>query len=300
MNQNFQLGGWKGWSSGESLREQAMRLPSRPGRDTLFTRALKARWKRMGSMSIEVEQVPLETILPLRELYRREMNCQIIHDSLPRRGFGNLFQIREGGQVVGYGFVMGYQDEPKDMIREFFILPSCRGAAQPLFRQLITASQARRIFTQSNDILLTLMLYDCATQITSETILFHDALTSHLSVPGVVYRPVGPDDEGKIFEHKVEPLGDWALEREGVIVATGGILTHYNPPYGDLYMEVEPSHRRQGLGGYLIQELKRTAYATGRVPAARCNVENTASRTTLQKARLLPCARLLSGVIGPL
>ena len=73
-----------------------------------------------------------------------------------------------------------------------------------------------------------------------------------------------------------------------MIVATGGILTHYNPPYGDLYMEVDPAHRRQGLGSFLIQELKRTAYATGRVPAARCNVANTASRATLQRPACCP------------
>jgi hypothetical protein len=40
-------------------------------------------------MSIDVTPVPLEEVLPLRELYRREMNCQIVHDSLPRRGFGD-------------------------------------------------------------------------------------------------------------------------------------------------------------------------------------------------------------------
>ena len=39
-------------------------------------------------------------------------------------------------------------------------------------------------------------------------------MTSHLSVHGVVFRPVGPDDEGRIFEHAVEPPGDWALERK--------------------------------------------------------------------------------------
>ena len=68
-------------------------------------------------MSIDVTPVPLEEVLPLRELYRREMNCQIVHDSLPRRGFGDLFLLRSDGRLAGYGFVMGYQGEPKDMIR---------------------------------------------------------------------------------------------------------------------------------------------------------------------------------------
>ena len=135
-------------------------------------------------MRIDVSLVPLEEILPLRELYRQEMNCQIVHDSLPARGFGNLFLLRLGGSVAGYGFVMGYRGEPKDMIREFYVLPEYRGRALSLFRQLIATSQARRIEAQTNDVLLTLMLYDCATEITSNTILFHDALPDKHKHPG--------------------------------------------------------------------------------------------------------------------
>jgi hypothetical protein len=55
-------------------------------------------------MTIDVSPVPLEDVLPLRELYRHEMNCQIVHDSLPGRGFGNLFLIRADGCVAGYAF----------------------------------------------------------------------------------------------------------------------------------------------------------------------------------------------------
>ena len=34
----------------------------------------------------------------------------------------------------------------------------------------------------------------------------------------------------------------------------------------------------------MVQEIKRACYDRGSVPAARCNVDNTASRKTLQKA----------------
>jgi hypothetical protein len=64
-------------------------------------------------------------------------------------------------------------------------------------------------------------------------------------------------------------------------------------------MEVDERFRRRGYGSFLIQELKRASYEAGLIPAARCNVENAASRATVQKAGLLPCARLLSGVIAP-
>ena len=64
-------------------------------------------------------------------------------------------------------------------------------------------------------------------------------------------------------------------------------------------MEMAEPLRRRGYGSYLIQELKRVAYEMGKVPAARCNVTNAASRATLQKAGMLPCARVLTGVLKP-
>ncbi len=249
-------------------------------------------------MKIEVSPVPLEDVLPLRQLYRREMNCQIIHDSLPGRGFGNLFLIRTDGRVAGYGFVMGYGGEPKDMIKEFYVIPAHRGSALPMFRRLIETSQARRIEAQTNDVLLTLMLYDCASEITSDTVVFHDALTTSLDAHGATFRKATDADKENIFEHKGEPVGDCLLEVDGAIVATGGFLTHYNPPYGDIYMEVDEPFRRRGYGSYLIQEVKRTCYEMGKVPAARCNASNAASRAALEKAGLLPCARKLSGVLS--
>ena len=111
------------------------------------------------------------------------MNCQIVHDSLPRRGFGDLFLIRVDGRIAGYGFVMGYRGEPRDMVQEFYVLPAHRGSALPMFRRLVEASGARRIEAQTNDVLLTLMLYDCAGDIASDPVVFHDALTTSLRPP---------------------------------------------------------------------------------------------------------------------
>ena len=58
-------------------------------------------------------------------------------------------------------------------------LPS-GGSALPLFRQLIATSQARRIQVQTNDILLTLMFYDFATDIASDTVVFCDSADDKL------------------------------------------------------------------------------------------------------------------------
>jgi GNAT superfamily N-acetyltransferase len=141
------------------------------------------------------------------------------------------------------------------------------------------------------------MLYDCAGKIESDTVLFQDAFTTNLTVPSVTFRRIAESDS--MFPHKVEPEGEWMIEVGREVAATGGILFHYNVPYGDIYMEVAEPFRRRGYGSYLVQELKRTCYEMGNVPAARCNASNTASRATLQKAGLLPCARLLTGTLTP-
>ena len=246
-------------------------------------------------MPIEVTPAPLEAILAMREEYRREMSCQIVHDSWHARGFTTSYLLGADGRTVGYGAVGGPPREAKDIVKEFFVWPPDRGLALPLFRELVAASGARRVEAQTNDTLLLLMLYDCAEAVTSDTILFADGATTSLAAPGATLRPLTEADRAGVFPHTREPVGEWGLECGGEIVATGGPAFHYNPPYGDIYMEGAAPHRRRGLGSYLVQELKRVCYETGRVPAARCSQDNVASRRTLERGGMFPSARILSG-----
>jgi GNAT superfamily N-acetyltransferase len=177
------------------------------------------------------------------------------------------------------------------------MLPAYRAAALPMFRQLLEVSQATHILAQTNDRLMLLMLYDCGAEITSNTILFEDALTTHLTCPTGILRQVTEADKKQLDENGLDSGADWMIESEGVAVATGGVLFHYNPPYGDIYMAVHEAYRRRGYGSYLVQELKRIAYEMGKTPAARCNVANVGSRKTLQKAGMLPCGRILLGEV---
>lgn len=230
-------------------------------------------------MKIEVARVDAREVAPLRELHRQEMNCQIVHDSFLGRGFSDPYLICVGGRLAGYGLVAN--KHYPDTVDEFYTFPAYRAAALPMFRELLQVSQASRIRVQTNDRLLLMMLYDCATNITSEAILFEDGYSTYLTCPAGALRP-GPE-------------GDWVIENDGVTAAKGGVLCHYNPPYGDIYMEVDEAYRQRGYGSYLVQELKRIAYEMGKKPAARCNVDNLASRRTLQKAGMLPCGRILLG-----
>lgn len=93
---------------------------------------------------------------------------------------------------------------------------------------------------QTNDRLLSVMLHTWARDIASERIVFEDRLTTFRTLDGVVFR------------HRTEPEGDWVLEVNGTVAATGGILHHYNRPYGDIYMEVLEPFRHRDFGSFLV------------------------------------------------
>jgi GNAT superfamily N-acetyltransferase len=249
-------------------------------------------------MLVDVSLVPLEEVRALRDLYRQEMNCQIVLDSWHGRRWVDSYLFRIDGRVAGYGLVGGVRANPKDVITEFYVLPLHRAAALPLFRRLAVVSRAQSVEVQTNDMLFTLMVYDCVSPIESRVILFHDAVTTNLTVPGAVLRKVTEADKEQIVGQKLDTDAEWLIEANGAVTATGGILFHYNVPYGDIFMGVAESFRRRGYGSYLVQELKRTCYEMGRIPAARCNASNEASRATLQKAGMLPCARVLTGIVA--
>ena len=243
--------------------------------------------ERGTSIDIQVRKTEFAEIAPLRALYRHEANCQIVRDSILGRGFADPYLILVDGSVAGYAGV--WNEHFKDRVMEFHALPQWRADTLPMFRELLAISGATHIEAQTNMPLMNNLLCDFATNISVENILFEDGPATNLSCPGAVFGPREADEEG--------PGGDWVIRVNGKLVAAGGVMDHYNPPYGDIYMKVIPGARRQGIGSYLVQELRRESYEGGRRPAARCDHDNEASRRTLQRGGLLPCGRLLAGEV---
>src|SRR4051812_10794803 len=82
-------------------------------------------------MTNDVELVPREVTLALRELHRKEMDCQIILDSWHGRGWVDSYLLRIDGRVAGYGLVGGVRDEPRETVTEFHVLSAHRGRSLP-------------------------------------------------------------------------------------------------------------------------------------------------------------------------
>jgi GNAT superfamily N-acetyltransferase len=248
-------------------------------------------------MQLSANAVSVQAILPWRDLFRAEMQCQIVHDSLhAREGWTQSYQLNVGPVAAGYGAIaIGGPWKGTRTVFEFYIIPDHRSRVFDLFAVFLEAAGATAFEVQTNDGLLTAMLHLWCRTATSEKIVFQDRLLTAFPANGVIFRRLTPADVAGNFAHHDEPPGDWLLEVDGAIAATGGILFHYNRPYGDIYMEVAAPFRRRGLGSYLVQELKRVCYEGGSVPCARCSPANLASLKTLQKAGFVPCAHILVG-----
>jgi len=251
-------------------------------------------------VELSAKPASLEGILPWRDMYRLEMSCQIIHDSIHSRpGWTQEYALFAGRVAVGYGSIaIAGPWKEKPTLYEWYVVPQYRSRMFDLFSPLLETSGAATIETQSNDPLLTVMLHTFAQSVTSESILFHDKLTTAHSPHGAIVRRATPDDAAQLLSHELDAEANWVVEVERKVAAAGGVLFHYNRPYGDIYMKVAEPFRRRGLGSYLVQELKRVCYEQGNVPAARCNPTNIASRKTLQKAGFVPCGHILSGSVS--
>jgi len=165
---------------------------------------------------VSATPVGVDAIVTLRDEYRREMACQIVHDSWHRRGFTQSYLLQWDGEIVGYGSAGGVARDARNIVKEFFVRHASRGMALPLFRALVDASGAAVVEAQTNDRLLLLMLYDCATEITTDTILFaDDTTTHHPAPPGTALRRVEEADRRTVFVHTIEPVGDWGLSVAG-------------------------------------------------------------------------------------
>ncbi len=250
-------------------------------------------------MDVSATITSLERIRLWRDTYRLEMNCQIIHDSIHGRpGWTQEYLLAVAGTPVGYGSVaVAGPWTGRPTAYEIYVVPDGRVRLFDLFHTLLIASGAVAIEVQSNDTLATAMLHAFATHATSESILFHDQVTTSYVMAGAAFRQPTPPEAPDVAADQHRWHG--VVEVDGQVAASGGVLFHYNPPFGDIYMDVAERFRRRGLGTFLVQELKRVCYEGGRVPAARCRPDNLASRRTLQKAGFVPCGHILTGVVAP-
>lgn len=245
-------------------------------------------------MDVRAARGSVTDIAALRPLYLRELNAQMRYDSVHARGWSDVYLLHVGHHLVGYGASRS-QEQVRDTIFEWFVLPPWRDHATGLFAALVSASGATLIEAQSNDPCLYPMAQCWGVDLRPTVYLFEAGPIADLGGPGVV-RPRADGDQPMTRDSE---LGSHVLEIDGEIVASGGFLLHYNHPFADVYMDVHEAHRRRGYGARVVAGVMRACWLAGRIPAARCNIDNVASRATLRKAGMREIGQMMFGPLAP-
>ncbi len=251
-------------------------------------------------MDFRVVECDFERIRVLRSEHLKEMHCQVVRDALHRRpGWAQWYVSEVNGAPVGYiAVAMGGAWSGARTVFEYYLRPELRRSVHEVFIALIESASVRDIVLQTNDRLLTAVASSGIAELREVSILFSDGGATRLTAPQLKLGLTNDFPESSLFKHKVEPVGEYALLDDRTVIATGGILTHYNRPYGDIHMEVREDRRRCGYGSFFVQELKRIAFERGHEPCARCDVGNIASLRALTKAGMQECGRILEGKLS--
>jgi hypothetical protein len=140
-------------------------------------------------MALNAIKTSLQEILPLRNLFLQENNFQIRYNAQHERGWSDSYLITHNEEKIGYGSVAGKDNiRDRDSIFEFYIIPSFRKFASPAFLELIHTSRAPFITCQSNDLLLSWLLFEYAQSIHADTVLLREDFTSSLYIDNLIFR----------------------------------------------------------------------------------------------------------------
>ncbi|GAA4088501.1 GNAT family protein [Mucilaginibacter panaciglaebae] len=237
-------------------------------------------------MKLKIIKTSLAQVQPFRDLFLAESRFQFVYNKCHGAGWADTYLFTIDETPIGYGSVWGKNNRAdRDAIFEYYLLKPFRKFTDKVFPEFQQVSGAPFIECQSNDTQLAGILFEYTKNIYAEAILFEADFETNFEIQGTIFRR----DESKEGEDR------YVIEHNGEVVADGGYVWNYNFPYIDMYYEVKENKRQQGFGSLITQELKKEAYRLNRVPAARCNINNKASKATLLKAGMRICGHILIG-----
>jgi GNAT superfamily N-acetyltransferase len=234
---------------------------------------------------------------PLRAAYLRSLGepQELYVESLVQTGRTVLIRD-DDDQVIGYAVLA------EATIVEFFVIPDALSVLPSAFAATREQTHAERALCKTFDHLMITAAASTPARTRTTGHLFRIVRDPGFATdPAVAHRIGRSSDADAIWSihdgffddlDEVERyLAEGTLhlyETAGGELLGCGIRTRVIPGDDavDIGMVVARSHRRRGLGGYIVSHLKRHCLDAGDRPIAGCSTDNLASRRALENAGL--------------
>lgn len=224
-------------------------------------------------------------------------------------------------KIMVYGRALGYfaADEQKRLLQFYAVEKVAK-----LFAAVIESEWVETAVASTIDPAILSLCLDVQKSISINTYLFHDTqrVTPHLpAFPKAQFRPTAMteldrltafntrnneyEDEAAIeelFETR-QKYAQLLIERQQSFLLIDGDtilgigecrVSQSQPPYADIGMIVDKDHRRQGIGTFVLAQLKQHCYQQNVKPICSCFADNIASRKTIEKAGFVARHRIVN------
>ena len=174
-------------------------------------------------MKVQVIKSTMVDIQSFRTLFLEESNIQFVYNKCHLYGWSDEWLFLLDDTAIGYGSVWGTDNrKDRDTIFEFYILEAYRKYDMECFSGLLEQSGAIWIECQTNDKLLSSMLFQCSKHIIPDCILFEDYFPTSIVLPGIVFSKQETKDNER------EDVLEYILTQNDVVVAVS--YTHLTLP----------------------------------------------------------------------
>ncbi len=221
-----------------------------------------------------------------------------------------VWKIQDQGRSAGF-FCL---DADGRLLR-FFLSEDYQQNAYSIFSWVLSTYHVRSAFVSTMEAFFFSLCLDKQSRVKTHAYLFHHDLK--VIEPSIdqsalclkLAKESDLQDVVTFYERNAGGPGDWIepflhrrfernelllLYKEQMLVAAGECIpSQLQPPYADMGMVVEESQRRQGLGSFMIMQLKKRCYEHHWKPICSCEVINPASKRAIEKAGMLSEHRLV-------
>ena len=226
-------------------------------------------------------------------------------------------------EMVVDGERVGYYAAKDGCLLQFFVTEPFLPQASALFSDLLATADLMRASVSTVEPSFLSLCLDRQTAVSINTFLYQDHHPVHLAIsafPNAQFCPALLADLPQLIkfyqennEHEDteaieegagghEPFVRTLIENGQVFLLRDGRevlgigecrISQTQKPYADIGMITNNRYRRQGIGAFLLAQLKDYCYSQAVKPICSCAFDNIASRKTIEKAGFITQHRIL-------